>query len=63
MELIADIMQVNIKIISEEERIRPELSEVNRLFGDNTMLKKLTNREPTYSGRSGLIKGLTKTIN
>tara|TARA_B100001989_G_scaffold223851_1_gene178015 strand:+ start:1930 stop:2931 length:1002 start_codon:yes stop_codon:yes gene_type:complete len=60
--LIADIMQVNIKIISEEKRLRPELSEVNRLFGDNTLLKNLTNWEPTYAGRQGLIKGLTKTI-
>ena len=51
-----------IKIVSEEERFRPELSEVDRLFGDNTLLKRLTNWEPSYSGRKGLIKGLTKTI-
>lgn len=60
--LIADIMQVNIKIICDEERLRPELSEVNRLLGDNTLLKSLTDWEPLYSGRTGLIKGLTKTI-
>ena len=60
--LIADIMKANIKIVSEEERFRPELSEVDRLFGDNALLKRLTNWEPSYSGRKGLIKGLTKTI-
>jgi len=62
VKMIADIMQVKIKVISEEKRIRPELSEVNRLFGDNTLLKTLTNWEPSYSGKDGLIKGLTKTI-
>tara|TARA_S200000501_G_C20864122_1_gene761169 strand:+ start:2681 stop:3682 length:1002 start_codon:yes stop_codon:yes gene_type:complete len=62
VKLIADIMQVNIKVVLEEDRLRPELSEVDRLFGDNTMLKNLTDWEPSYSGRTGLIKGLTKTI-
>ena len=55
-------MKVNIKIVCDEKRLRPELSEVNRLFGDNTLLKDLTDWEPSYSGKKGLIKGLTKTI-
>ena len=63
VKLIADIMQVNIKVVSDEKRLRPELSEVNRLIGDNTLLKNLTDWSPSYSGRDGLIKGLTKTIN
>jgi nucleoside-diphosphate-sugar epimerase len=61
-KVIADIMQVKIKIVSEEKRLRPKLSEVNRLYGDNTLLKNLTDWEPSYSGKNGLIKGLTKTI-
>ena len=60
--LIADIMQVKIKVVIENDRLRPELSEVHRLFGDNKILKSLTNWEPKYAGRKGLIKGLTKTI-
>ena len=62
VKLIADIMQADIEVVIEEERLRPELSEVNRLFGDNTILKSLTNWEPTHAGKKGLIKGLTKTI-
>ena len=63
VKLIAEIMQVNIKVVIEEERLRPKLSEVDRLFGANTMLKSLTNWEPSYAGKNGLIKGLTKSIN
>ena len=62
VKLIADIMQVDIKITCDQKRLRPELSEVNRLFGDNSNLKRLTDWEPSYSGRNGLIKGLKKTI-
>ena len=62
VKCIADIMQVNIKIICDEKRLRPELSEVNRLLGDNTLLKNLTDWEPSYAGKNGLIKGLTRTI-
>ncbi len=49
-------------IISDDKRIRPQDSEVNRLFGDNTRLKKLTNWEPMFSGLDGFRKGLEITI-
>ena len=62
VKLIADIMQVNIKVICDEKRLRPESSEVNRLYGDNSILKALTDWQPSYSGRNGLKKGLKKTI-
>jgi len=48
----------NAKIISEDQRKRPEKSEVNRLFGSNEKLKKLTNWKQQYS----LEKGLKETI-
>ena len=59
--LIASVMNEEIEIICEEERLRPELSEVNRLFGDNTLLKKLTTWSPKYGGKDGFKKGLLKT--
>ncbi len=50
------IRQINpkAKILCEEERLRPEKSEVNRLFGSNEKLKKLTNWKQRYSLEDGL---------
>jgi len=47
------------KIISDSQRIRPEKSEVFRLFGSNEKLKSFTNWKPKYT----LKEGLKETIN
>lgn len=60
--LIAGIMQVEIEIETEPERQRPEKSEVERLWADNTRAKQLTGWEPQYAGQEGLRRGLTETI-
>ena len=54
------INQINpsATIICEEERLRPEKSEVNRLLGCNKKIKALTNWVPEYD----LSSGLTETI-
>jgi len=46
------------KVVLDKDRIRPEKSEVMRLMGDNTKIKKLTGWSPKYS----LDKGLDETI-
>ena len=56
-ELIEQI-NPNARIICDEERLRPEKSEVNRLLGSNEKIKQLTNWEPKYS----LKEGLSETI-
>lgn len=50
------ISQMNPKasIVTDEQRIRPEKSEVNRLFGDNSKIKELTNWEQNYSLAEGV---------
>ncbi len=55
------IDQINNKasIVTDEKRIRPDKSEVYRLYGSNKKLKKLTNWSQKYS----LEKGLSETIN
>ena len=63
VECIAEIMNVDIKIKEDLERFRPENSEVNRLFGDNSLIIELTDWSPKYSGIEGFKKGLDKTIN
>lgn len=50
------ISQINpeARMICDEERLRPEKSEVNRLLGDNTKIKRLTDWKPAYSFDQGL---------
>lgn len=55
---IKDIMGSDIEIVSEQERIRPENSEVKRLWCNNTKLQQLTGFIPLYS----MDQGLKKTI-
>ena len=54
LDLIISIMGKEIEVISDKERIRPENSEVFRLFGDNTLIRKLTKWEPEYTLEEGL---------
>ena len=50
------IMQINpkAKIICDEQRLRPEKSEVNRLLGSNEKIHNLTNWKQKYSFEEGL---------
>lgn len=60
--LIAEVMGVDIEIITEQARIRPAGSEVERLWADNSKAKALLDWEPTYGGRDGFKRGLAETI-
>lgn len=55
---IKELMNSDIEIITDEQRIRPKGSEVNRLWCDNSLIKELTGFMPTY----GIDKGLEETI-
>ena len=50
------IRQINpkAKIVCDEERLRPEKSEVNRLLGSNEKIKKLTSWEQKYTFEQGI---------
>lgn len=54
------IRQINpsAAIQCDEQRLRPEKSEVNRLLGDNSKIKSLTDWKPEFS----LSEGLSETI-
>lgn len=52
-ELIRQI-NPNAKILCDEQRLRPENSEVNRLLGSNEKIKRLTNWTPQYTFEQGL---------
>ena len=59
--LIAEVMNAQVEIMTDEQRLRPEASEVNRLFGDNSRLRELTGWQPTFGGLDGFRQGLQKT--
>lgn len=52
-ELIRQI-NPNAKIICDEQRLRPEKSEVNRLLGANAKIKRLTTWTPQYTFEEGI---------
>lgn len=59
--LIAEAMDKEIHIVTDEQRLRPEKSEVERLWADNTKAKEILAWEPAYGGREGFKRGLAET--
>lgn len=60
--LIAESMNAAVEVISSEERLRPDNSEVVRLWADNSKAKECFGWQPTYGGHNGFRRGLSKTI-
>ena len=56
--MIAKLMNKNISIITDSQRVRPDKSEVERLFCDNTKIVSNTNWRPQLT----LEEGLKQTI-
>lgn len=63
VRLIAELMGVEVSIQTEEMRIRPEKSEVQRLWADNAKAQTLCGWKPEFGGIEGLKTGLADTIN
>jgi len=59
---LAEAMGTSIEIITDEQRLRPEKSEVERLWASNTKARELLGWQPQYGGRDGFMLGLTETI-
>ena len=60
--LIAESMNATVEVTYSEERLRPENSEVERLWADNSKAKELIGWQPYYVGREGFKRGLAETI-
>lgn len=56
LHLIRELMNSSVEFVFDSQRLRPEKSEVSRLWCDNTKIKALTGFEPAYSMRQGLQK-------
>lgn len=61
-KLIAELLNAKIQIETDQQRVRPDNSEVERLLASNEKAKKLLNWQPNYAGKDGFKRGLQKTI-
>jgi nucleoside-diphosphate-sugar epimerase len=59
LNLIKDLMKSDVTFITEDQRLRPEKSEVFRLWCDNSLINQLTGFKPEFS----IERGLQETIN
>jgi NAD dependent epimerase/dehydratase len=60
--MIAQLMDREIDFSTDEQRLRPAASEVERLWADNTRARELTGWQPEFAGAEGLRRGLRQTI-
>jgi dTDP-glucose 4,6-dehydratase len=60
--LISELMNTKIEIHTDQIRLRPGKSEVERLYASNAKAKQLLDWSPSYSGLNGLRLGLSETI-
>ncbi len=54
LNLIRELMGSDVEFLVDEQRLRPEKSEVFRLWCDNTKIRDLTGFKPNYDIRAGL---------
>lgn len=59
---IALAMGAEIEILTDEQRLRPEKSEVERLWASNAKAKELLAWQPHYGGLDGFQRGLAETV-
>jgi NAD dependent epimerase/dehydratase len=59
---ISRILQTEISVKIEEDRIRPVNSEVERLLSDNSKARNILGWEPVHAGLDGFRDGLIKTV-
>jgi dTDP-glucose 4,6-dehydratase len=58
---IAEIMQADIEIVSDDQRVRPAASEVERLFAGTEKARRMLGWSPKYGGLDGFKRGLAAT--
>jgi NAD dependent epimerase/dehydratase len=60
--LIAEVMGADMEIVEDQQRVRPEKSEVERLFASDAKLRRLTTWTPAYGELDGFRRGLAATV-
>ena len=62
VKIISNEMNVDVDVTQDEYRLRPENSEVDRLFSDNSKAKQILGWTPDFAEIDGFKIGLSKTI-
>lgn len=62
VRMIAETMGAEVTIETDQQRLRPEKSEVERLLADNSRLRELTGWAPEFGSVDGFRKGLAATV-
>jgi NAD dependent epimerase/dehydratase len=60
--LIAEVMGAEIEILTDEQRLRPKKSEVERLWASNDKARELLDWRPHHGSLEGFRRGLTETV-
>jgi dTDP-glucose 4,6-dehydratase len=61
-ELIAEVMEQSINIVCDEERLRPDSSEVERLWASSEKAQRLLDWRPEFASRDGFKCGIERTV-
>lgn len=62
VRMIAEAMNTPVEVVTDDVRLRPEKSEVERLWAENRKARELAGWEPLYGGREGFRRGLEETV-
>ena len=61
-QLLIELMGRPVQIVTDDQRLRPDASEVERLWADSSALRALTGWAPEYGQGDGFRRGLQQTI-
>ena len=62
VQAIAEVMGVEVDVETEDARVRPERSEVERLWASNEKAQRLLGWRPAYGGGEGFRRGISETV-
>ncbi len=62
VHIIAEVMGADVTIETDEIRLRPEKSEVERLWADNTKARNVVGWSPEFGGLEGFKRGIGQTV-
>ncbi len=62
VSVIADALGVEVDVERDDARVRPEKSEIERLWADNAKIRRLTGWKPEYGGLDGFRRGIAETL-